>query len=106
MSNNNRVLLKKSSVAGKVPINTDIEVAELAINLNDKVLYSKDIANSVFQVKANPIDSASLTGTPTAPTAPIGTANAQIATTEFVNQAVSSISTTSDDSIIMAIALG
>lgn len=55
MANDNRVLLKKSSVASKIPANTDIQIAEVAINLTDKVLYSKDTANNVFLLKADPL---------------------------------------------------
>ena len=46
---------KKSSVPSKVPANNDILVAEIAINLADRVLHSKDTANNIFLVKADPL---------------------------------------------------
>ena len=74
---------KKSSVPSKVPANTDILVAEIAINLSDRILHSKDTANNIFLVKADPLYNTGLqdnldlksnvanpifTGTATAPT--------------------------------------
>ena len=46
----NKIQIKRSSVAGKVPTSSDIDVGELAINLTDQKLYSKDVANTVFEV--------------------------------------------------------
>jgi hypothetical protein len=46
----NTIILKKSSVAGKVPLSTDLQVGELAVNLADGLLYSKTTDNSVIQV--------------------------------------------------------
>jgi len=45
----NKVLLKKSSVAAKVPLTTDLDYGELAINYADEKLYFK---NSLNQVKS------------------------------------------------------
>lgn len=47
---NTKIILKKSSVAGKTPLATDLAVGELAINLADKKLYSKDGSNAVIPV--------------------------------------------------------
>ena len=43
----NRVLLKKSSVLGKVPLATDLTYGELAINYADGKLYYKNTADQV-----------------------------------------------------------
>lgn len=46
----NKIILKKSSVAAKVPLATDLEVGEIAVNLADKKLYSKDAGGTVIQL--------------------------------------------------------
>lgn len=43
-----RVITKKSTVPGKVPVPTDLEVGELAVNTNDKKLYSKHTDGNVI----------------------------------------------------------
>ena len=52
----NKLILKKSSVAAKVPLATDLEVGELAVNLVDKKLYSKNAGGTVVNV-GNVVDS-------------------------------------------------
>lgn len=46
----NRIVLKRSSVATKVPLATDLEVGELAVNLVDQKLYSKKSDGTVILV--------------------------------------------------------
>ena len=46
----NKIIIKKSSVAGKVPAAGDLEIGELAVNLADRALYSKDAGGSVVQL--------------------------------------------------------
>jgi len=46
----NRIILKRSSVAAKVPLAADLSAGELAINLADKRLFSKDGAGNVINV--------------------------------------------------------
>lgn len=46
----NMVILKKSSVAGKIPIASDLQPAELAVNLVDQKLYSKRTDGTVVLV--------------------------------------------------------
>jgi len=46
----NKIILKKSSVAGKVPLATDLEIGEIAVNLADAMLYSKNAAGTVIPV--------------------------------------------------------
>ena len=44
------IKIKSSSEAGKAPDASALQTAELAINLKDKVLYSKDADGNVFEV--------------------------------------------------------
>ena len=46
----NKIILKKSSVVGKVPTAGDLEVGELAVNLADAKLYSKNASGTVIAV--------------------------------------------------------
>ena len=43
----NTIILKKSSVANKIPANTDLVFGELAINYNDGRLYYKNSNNNI-----------------------------------------------------------
>lgn len=43
----NKVLLKKSSVAAKVPLTTDLDYGELALNYTDGKLYFKNASNAI-----------------------------------------------------------
>ena len=42
-----KVLLKRSSVAGKVPTASDLDYGELAINFQDGKIYYKDASNNI-----------------------------------------------------------
>ena len=44
----NKIILKKSSVSGKIPQTTDLEYGELALNYTDGVLYYKSNTNNVL----------------------------------------------------------
>lgn len=46
----NKLIMKKSSVAAKVPLATDLDVGELAVNLVDQKLYSKKADGTVIVV--------------------------------------------------------
>lgn len=46
----NTLIVKRSSVAGKVPLSTDLQVGELAVNLADQKIYSKNAAGTVVQL--------------------------------------------------------
>jgi hypothetical protein len=46
----NKIILKKSSVAAKTPLSTDLDVGELAVNLVDQKLYSKKSDGTVVLV--------------------------------------------------------
>ena len=45
-----KIIIKNSAVEGKVPDGTAIDAAELAINLKDQKLYSKDADGNVFEL--------------------------------------------------------
>ena len=63
----NKIILKKSSVVAKVPLTTDLEYGELALNYADGKLYFKNSSNVVNSFAAN-VDLSSyvsLTGTQT-----------------------------------------
>jgi hypothetical protein len=47
MATTNRILLKKSSVEGKIPSASEIEFGELALNFSDGRLYFKNSDNNV-----------------------------------------------------------
>ena len=44
------IKIKSSSVSGKQPAAGDLAVSELALNLADRKLYSKDTGNNVFEI--------------------------------------------------------
>ena len=46
----NKLILKRSSVAAKVPLSTDLDVGELSVNLADAKLYTKDGSGNVILV--------------------------------------------------------
>ena len=46
----NRIILKRSSVANKVPLDTDLSIGELAVNLADAKLYTKNASGTVILV--------------------------------------------------------
>ena len=46
----NKIILKKTSTASKVPLSTDLEVGEIAVNLADQKLYSKNSSGTVIVV--------------------------------------------------------
>jgi hypothetical protein len=84
---------KYSDVVGKAPLAADLEVAQIAVNTADGVLYVKRPNGTVLELylsKAD-LDSPAFTGIPTAPT-PTGTTNTtQIATTAFVQGHVATL---------------
>jgi len=55
----NTVKMKRSSVAGKVPATTDLELGELAVNTHDGKLFLKKLADgseSVVEVGLTPAE--------------------------------------------------
>ena len=50
----NKVLLKKSSVASKVPLTTDLDYGELALNYTDEKLYFKNASNVIKSFNVTP----------------------------------------------------
>ena len=45
-----KVITKKSTVVGKVPVPADLDIGELAVNTADKKLYTKHSDNAVVQI--------------------------------------------------------
>lgn len=50
MADKTKIQLKRTSVAGRVPTNVQLDVGELAINLVDSRLFTKDGSNTVVDV--------------------------------------------------------
>ena len=105
----NKVLVKKSSTAAKVPLTTDLDYGELALNYTDGKLYYKtagnvinfiDAINATATLTNKSLTSPTMTGTPTAPTAADNTVSTQVATTAFADTVAL------NKAIAMAIALG
>lgn len=46
----NTIILKKSATVGKVPLSSDLQIGELAVNLADQKLYSKNPSGTVVLV--------------------------------------------------------
>ena len=44
------IKLKRSSSAGAIPAGSDLEVGEVAINLADRVIYSKQAGGAVVRI--------------------------------------------------------
>lgn len=49
---------KKSVVAGKAPLTTDLEAGEISINFADRIIYGKSPSGSVLQLAATPTQGA------------------------------------------------
>ena len=111
----NKVLLKKSSTAAKVPLTSDLDYGELALNYTDGKLYYKTASNTIksftedssvvtltgTQTLTNKsLTSPTLTGTPVAPTATAGDVSTQVAPTAFADNVAL------NKAVAMAIALG
>lgn len=45
-----KIILKRSSVPGKIPLDTDLEIGEIAVNLADAKLYTKDANGTVISI--------------------------------------------------------
>ena len=51
------ILLKKSTTGGASPLSADIAAGELALNLADRKIYTRDAANNVFTLDGAYVDS-------------------------------------------------
>ena len=63
MAKKQTITLKKSTVANKVPDASILQPAELAINLTDKILYTKDTEENVFRINPEIDDALSTSST-------------------------------------------
>ena len=61
----NQIILKKSSVAAKIPVTSDLIYGELALNYADGKLYFRDADNIIQSFTANDTSLVTLTGTQT-----------------------------------------
>lgn len=59
----NKIILKKSSVANKTPLTSDLDYGELALNYADGRLYFKDSGNVIQRFNATIIASTTTTST-------------------------------------------
>jgi hypothetical protein len=57
-----KIIPKKSTVAAKVPLVGDLDQGELAINLTDKKIYTKDGSNNIIELSPNYDTTTSSTG--------------------------------------------
>lgn len=64
----NTIIPKRSTVAGKVPAITDLVIGEIAINLTDKKIYTKDGTGNVVAIGG--AGGASISISDTAPSSP------------------------------------
>ena len=88
LANKSYVDTQVSALVDSAPATLDT-LNELAAALNDDANFATTVTNSLA-LKA-PLASPALTGTPTAPTASANTNNTQIATTAYVDSAVSEL---------------
>ena len=51
-----KIIHKKSSVAEKIPLSTDLAVGEIALNLADRKIYSKQTDGTVVEMAPNAIN--------------------------------------------------
>ena len=49
------VKIKQSTVAGKKPVSNDLQQGELALNVTDQILYSKDSNGDIFAIGSEKI---------------------------------------------------
>ena len=61
----NKIILKKSSVVAKVPLTSDLEYGELALNYADGLLYFKNASNNIQSFAAYNSATVTLTATQT-----------------------------------------
>ena len=52
MAQTKTIINKVSSVPGKVPLDTDLDIGEIAINANDVRIYTKKVDGTVVDVTA------------------------------------------------------
>ena len=45
-----KIIHKKSSVAGSVPQASDLQPGELAVNLADQIIYTKDTSGNIIEM--------------------------------------------------------
>ena len=78
------IKLKRSSSAGAIPTASDLEVGEIALNLADGVIYSKDASSNVIRIGEAQLanTNAFITSVQSAERAALANTNSRIATVE------------------------
>lgn len=89
-----KVITKRSTTAGVVPLNTDLSVGELAINTADQSLYSKGADGVVFEISRKATNSLS-TGLSTTDSA-VSSLSTVVSTT---GSAIASLSTSTSTAV-------
>jgi len=79
----NKIILKRSSVAGKAPITSDLDYGELSINYTDGTLYYKNSGGSISTIGSN-IGNTVVSGNITANTAETRAIFANVTTTNGI----------------------
>lgn len=85
----NKIIMKNSSTASAVPVSGDLTQGELAVNVTDKKLYTKDSGGNVVEITptnaTNATNATNVTGTTTAsiPTTALATGTASSSTVLF-----------------------
>lgn len=101
----NKLVLKKSSVAAKVPLATDLVAGELAVNLADAKLYTKDGSGNVILVGSGAAASGVTSVSGTAPIVSSGGSTPAISISAATTGAAGSMSA-ADKSKLDGIAAG
>lgn len=94
----NKIRITRKTTTG-IPSLAQLAIGEGCINTFDNTLHYKKDAGTIltFQLAADILSSAALTGSPTAPTVASNTNNTQIATTAFVKAVIAALSIGSGD---------
>lgn len=79
----NTIKLKRSSVAGKVPLTSDLDYGEVSINYTDGTLYYKDSSGAINTIGSN-IGNTVVSGNITASTAGTRATFANVTTTNGI----------------------
>lgn len=93
-----KIIFKKSSVVAKVPLTSDLEYGEVALNYADGKMYYKTSANTIDYIASNTFSNVLITSPTNDQTLAYDSASGK-----WINKSVASAS---DNAIAMAIALG
>lgn len=92
----NRIIPKKSSVGGKQPLATDLVTGELALNLTDRILFTKDASGTVVSLSGSGTVTSIVAGTGLSGGTITGTGTIALANTDVTPGSYSLASITVD----------